>query len=225
MRVRTSIIIVFMAIVLLNGCSKRRARQARPPTASSTTQAAIGYTETGIASWYGEPYHGRRAANGEVYDMDQLTAAHRTLAFDTWLRVTNLQNDKHVDVRITDRGPFVDNRILDLSRAAAKQIDLFLAGIGSVRLEVILPPRDQAPVPPKVALQAGAYANEDNAQSQAERIRKFGAAGAFVIYDKQRSLWRVIAGEFRGVGESEGLASRLRSEGVETLVVDIAILQ
>ena len=80
-------------------------------------------TETGIASWYGYPYHGRRAANGEIYDMEKLTAAHRTLPFGTWVRVTNLTNSKTVDVRITDRGPFIDGRIIDLSKAAAREID------------------------------------------------------------------------------------------------------
>ena len=104
---------------------------------ASRCRARIGATETGIASWYGVPYHGRRAASGEIYDMEQLTAAHRTLPFDTWVEVTNLDNGKHVDVRITDRGPFVDGRIIDLSRAAARQIDMLGPGIARVRLKVI----------------------------------------------------------------------------------------
>jgi len=76
-----------------------------------------GATEVGDASWYGYPYHGRRAANGEIYDMEKLTAAHRTLPFETWVEVRNLSNEKKVTVRITDRGPFVDGRIIDLSNA------------------------------------------------------------------------------------------------------------
>jgi rare lipoprotein A len=99
--------------------------------------ARIGETQTGIASWYGVPYNGRRAANGEVYDMEKLTAAHRTLPFDTWVEVTNLTNNKRVDVRITDRGPFVNGRIIDLSLAAAREIDLVTAGIVRVRIKVI----------------------------------------------------------------------------------------
>src|SRR5512140_3755368 len=91
-----------MAIALLAGagCHKKRARLPAPPP-------VIGYSETGTASWYGYPYHGRKAANGEIYDMEKLTAAHRTLPFETWLRVVNLANGKSVVVRITDRGPFV----------------------------------------------------------------------------------------------------------------------
>jgi rare lipoprotein A len=102
----------------------------------------VGYTEQGIASWYGIPYHGRRAADGEIYDMETLVAAHRLLPFNTWLKVTNLANNKSVNVRIIDRGPFVEGRILDLSKAAARQIDLLGPGIGQVRLEVIGAPVD-----------------------------------------------------------------------------------
>ena len=100
----------------------------------------IGDIETGIASWYGEPYHGRTASNGEIYDMDQLTAAHRTLPFETIVRVTNLSNNRNVDVRITDRGPFVKGRIIDLSLAAARDIDMLREGVVRVRLKVIPPP-------------------------------------------------------------------------------------
>ena len=103
--------------------------------------ARIGETETGIASWYGVPYNGRRSANGEIYDMEKLTAAHRTLPFDTWVEVTNLVNKKHVDVRITDRGPFVNGRIIDLSLAAAREIDMVQSGIVRVRIKVIRKPR------------------------------------------------------------------------------------
>ena len=97
------------------GCGKK-VKTAKPPK--------VGSGETGIASWYGHPYHGRRAANGEIYDMEKLTAAHRTYPFDTWVRVRNLSNDRTVDVRIQDRGPFVRGRIIDLSHAAAREIDL-----------------------------------------------------------------------------------------------------
>jgi len=96
-----------------------------------------GYTESGLASWYGYPYHGRFSASGEVYDMDELTAAHPTLPFNTLVRVVNLSNDKSIRVRITDRGPFVDGRIIDLSRAAARSIGLIEPGTAQVRVEVV----------------------------------------------------------------------------------------
>jgi rare lipoprotein A len=111
--------------------------RANPPAAAAPKVAE---TETGIASWYGYPYHGRKAADGEIYDMEALVAAHRTLPFNTWVRVVNLRNDKVVDVRIIDRGPFIDGRIIDLSRAAAREIDLIGPGIGPVRIEVVHDP-------------------------------------------------------------------------------------
>jgi rare lipoprotein A len=90
---------------------------------SSPSPAPAGYLEEGNASWYGVPFNGRRASNGEIYDMYKLTAAHRTLPFETMVRVTNLNNGKATTVRITDRGPFVENRIIDLSLAAAREIE------------------------------------------------------------------------------------------------------
>jgi rare lipoprotein A len=118
---------------ITTGCAKKTS--AHVP--SSVKPAPIGETETGIASWYGVPYNGRRSANGEVYDMEKFTAAHRTLPFDTWVEVTNLENKKRIDVRITDRGPFVKGRIIDLSLAAAREIDMVIAGTVRVKIKVI----------------------------------------------------------------------------------------
>ncbi len=104
----------------------------------------VGSSETGLASWYGHPYHGRAAANGEIYDMEKFTAAHRTLPFGTVVRVTNLGNGKSVDVRIIDRGPFVAGRIIDLSHAAAKTIEMIGPGVAQVRLDIIAAPSGDA---------------------------------------------------------------------------------
>ena len=131
-----------MLLALAAGCSKPpvvvRAPSAPPP-------ARIGYTETGVASWYGAPYHGRRAASGEIYDMRKLTAAHRTLPFETWVEVTNLSNGRRVKVRINDRGPFVKGRIIDLSMAAADEIQMIRPGTARVQLRVIRPPDRRIP--------------------------------------------------------------------------------
>ncbi len=113
---------------------------APPKRSRPADNGAPIYTEEGNASWYGEPFHGRKASNGEVYDMNKLTAAHRTLPFDSMVRVTNLSNGKTTTVRITDRGPFVDNRIIDLSRAAAQEIESIGPGIVPVRIEVLSGP-------------------------------------------------------------------------------------
>lgn len=99
--------------------------------------ASFGQAQTGLASWYGQPFHGRRTASGETFDMNQLTGAHRTYPFGTLVRVTLLATGRSVVVRINDRGPFVENRLIDLSRAAAQQIGLLPLGVGRVQIEVV----------------------------------------------------------------------------------------
>ncbi len=98
---------------------------------------APGFTETGIASWYGSDFHHKRTANGERFDMNGLTAAHRTLPFDSYVRVTNAANGRSVVVRINDRGPFVGDRIIDLSAKAARQLGMKDGGLARVRIEVV----------------------------------------------------------------------------------------
>jgi rare lipoprotein A len=127
------ITILVASFAAITGC----ARKTSAHVPSSVKPAPIGETETGIAGWYGVPYDGRHSANGELFDMEKLTAAHRTFPFDTWVEVTNLGNNKSVDVRITDRGPFIKGRIIDLSLAAAREIDMVEAGVVKVRIKVI----------------------------------------------------------------------------------------
>jgi rare lipoprotein A len=121
------------SLALMTGCAKKTSAHVPSPV----KPARVGEIETGSASWYGVPYHGRRSANGEIYDMEKFTAAHRTLPFDTWVEVTNLVNKKHIDVRITDRGPFVNGRIIDLSLAAARELDMVASGVAKVQIKVI----------------------------------------------------------------------------------------
>src|SRR6476661_10783324 len=144
------ILLTAAVAMLATGCGKK-VKTAKAPK--------VGSAETGIASWYGYPYHGRRAANGEIYDMEKLTAAHRTLPFDTWVRVRNLTNNKTVDVRIQDRGPFVGGRIIDLSKAAAREIDMIGPGIANVKLTIIAPPpvKEIEKEPELFAVQVGAF--------------------------------------------------------------------
>ena len=105
-------------------------------------ETAKGYTAEGVASWYGRRFHGKRTSSGERYNMNDLTAAHRTLPFDTLVRVINLKNNRSVTVRINDRGPFSESsRIIDLSYAGAKRLGIVRAGMAEVRLEVIPPPK------------------------------------------------------------------------------------
>ena len=143
--------------------------------------ARPGFAETGVASWYGHPYHGRRTSNGEVYDMDEMTAAHLRLPFGTILRVRNLDNGRDIEVRINDRGPFVKSRILDLSREAARRLDMIGPGTARIRLEVLAGPAQVADSRPSggpsaavsgscLAVQLGAFADPSNAEAYLERV-------------------------------------------------------
>jgi rare lipoprotein A len=197
---------------LSQSCGKKKVATAHPSTAPrpSAKPPKIGDTEIGMASWYGRPYHGRQAANGEIYDMEKLTAAHRTLPFNTWLRVENLSNGKSVEVRIIDRGPFVDNRIIDLSRAAAEQIALIGPGIGRVRLVVIKPP---AVVEASLfAVQAGIFRSKENADKlQAQLQTRYGNART-IERQGNPPTWRVLVGQEPTPEQAEGLAARIRGD-------------
>jgi rare lipoprotein A len=125
--------------------------------------------ETGLASWYGAPYHNRRGSNGELYNMHAMTAAHRTLPMGSIVRVTNVKTGHSALVRITDRGPFVEGRVLDLSQAAAKKLDVLQAGVAMVRVEVL---RTPAPLETggRWAVQIGAFEEEGAADKLADHL-------------------------------------------------------
>ena len=186
--------------LLLTGCASKRTTTVKSPAAPQP--ARIGWKQQGIASWYGDPYHGRRTANGETYDMEAFTAAHKTLPFETWVRVKNISNKKSTDVRITDRGPFVAGRILDLSRAAAREIDLLTPGTSRVKLEVIRPPKSDA----KKALfsiQIAASSDEESARKIAAQAGRFGETRISVKPGSNPRVFRVLVGR-----ESEQNAGR-----------------
>jgi rare lipoprotein A (peptidoglycan hydrolase) len=99
--------------------------------------SAKGFKEKGLASWYGEPFHGRRTASGEIYDMDKISAAHKTLPLHTWVEIRNLENKQVMYVRINDRGPFISGRVIDLSRAAARELGVYGPGLAKVYLKAV----------------------------------------------------------------------------------------
>jgi rare lipoprotein A len=135
-------------------------------------------SEVGMASWYGPPYHNRKGADGTIYNQNAMTAAHRELPLGSVVRVTNLANNESVYVRITDRGPFIDGRIIDLSLAAAKAVDVYRAGTAKVRVEAYAPPV-RAGVDPagKWCVQIGAFLDEDDAiQLKNDLLRRYATA-------------------------------------------------
>ena len=202
-RMRTRAVIVLPLALLFAGCAKKspapRAATIRP-----------GYTETGIASWYGPPYHGRRAADGSVYDMDEMTAAHRTMPFGTRVKVTSLANAKTCEVRITDRGPFVKDRIIDLSRAAARSIDMIGPGTARVRL-LVLKSATPRPGEPAYAVQVAAYGDRDRAEKLRRDLKKTKEPVALVEREGDVPQWRVLVGRKATSADAEALAERVRS--------------
>ena len=129
----------YLALCVLLGILSACAHQGRVPSPASPADPTSPDSDEmeGIASWYGQVHHGRRVASGEIYNMHRLTAAHRTLPFDTIVLVHNKRNGRGVTVRINDRGPFVKGRIIDLSYAAAKALDMLVPGTAPVRLKVV----------------------------------------------------------------------------------------
>lgn len=215
--------------IFFSGCGRKHQRAARVPQApqpvgetsrrpKAPSAVPVGYTEAGIASWYGVPYHGRPAADGEIYDMETLVAAHRLLPFNTWLKVTNTANNQSVNVRIIDRGPFVEGRIIDLSKAAARAIGLLGPGVGAVRLEVISAPAD-IPSNDFYAVQVGAF----SVQANAERVRahyaeRFGNA-QLAVRQGATPVWRVLVGKEPSIAAAQQLAIALSAEDKNAFVV------
>jgi rare lipoprotein A len=227
------------------GCAAKRPVSAVPPaqptpTPNSTSESAknstnvpssrhtktpavpapVGYIEEGKASWYGDPFNGRHASNGEIYDMYKLTAAHRTLPFETMVRVTNLNNGKTTTVRITDRGPFVDNRIIDLSLAAAREIDSVGPGVVPVRLEVIGNVDVAALSSGFFTVQVGAFRDRGNAERLRDRLSLTYSPIFIQQYDSpDGAFYRLRVGKVSGEDAGKELAEQLRAkEGFTTLV-------
>jgi rare lipoprotein A len=217
--------------MVFSACGGRKTNASLPPALSPRPAAAGTISDSdleGLASYYAEPYHGRRTANGEVFDTyREMTAAHRTLPFNTVVRVTNKANSETVDVRINDRGPFIDGRVIDLSLAAAQKIDMVRAGIVPVQLR-ILKEGDGARVtaasgtPVMYAVQVGAFANEQSAADLKERLsRKFSAITIQAVAINETTLYRVRVGSEPDLLTAQKLASQLKKEDLNPFVVRV----
>lgn len=183
-------------------------------------QTSEGYLERGVASWYGKKFHGRLTSNGETYDMYAMTAAHKTLPLPAFAEVTTLENGKRVVVRINDRGPFVKDRIIDLSYAAATRIGMTEKGTALVEVRVL--PAGGRTDGPKAArlesvfVQAGAFSSEDNALALASRLAGAGIAPVTLRADKVNGqrLYRVRVGPLQDSTAFDSTVARLRSIGI-----------
>jgi rare lipoprotein A len=190
-----------------------------------------GYVERGIASWYGTKFHGRRTSSGETYNMYAMTAAHKELPIPTYVRVINLRNGKTVVVKVNDRGPFHDNRIIDLSYAAAAKLGILGKGTGLVEVQAIDPRRD-APAPrqyasspgkdPSIFIQVGAFADRHNADRLRHRLSRT-LQGSIRIQQTNNGaapMFRVQVGPLANVEQADSIHNQLAQLGIfETHVV------
>jgi len=172
------------------------------PTVGPAPSGGSGWTETGIASWYGTPYHGRTTASGEIYDMEAMTAAHRTLPFHTIVLVENLRNGRSTTLRINDRGPFIRGRTLDVSRRAARELDLIGPGTAPVRVTVL----DSPAAANCWEVQVGAFALRESAEEVRDRLDPEGHPAR--IGEGPDGLHRVRLGPIPVRQEADRLASR-----------------
>jgi len=222
--------LVLCAMLVLGGCHKQSssAKHVPPPptvaaapvaTAPTTSKPAPKsevavspkakpiYVETGLASWYGPPYHNHKGANGEIYDQNALTAAHRTVPLNSVVRVTNEKTQHSVVVRITDRGPFVDNRVIDLSLAAAKAVDVWQPGTAMVKVEVLSAP---APIAEggRWCVQIGAFQSEDEARKLKEKLQDRYETAKVIQFSGPTGEWVRL----RPAGDDKRMAQEVASK-------------
>jgi rare lipoprotein A len=187
---------------------------ALPPLPVSTKRI---HRETGIASWYGRESQGRTTASGEVFDMNGMSAAHRTLPLDTVIRVTNLDNYKSVTVKVNDRGPFVKNRIIELSYGAAKELGFIAQGTTTVTIETLEPVNGGDA---SYTVQAAVFTEEESAKTLRGRLTKRFEQVSIVPFETRLGkLYRVRVGSYGTEEKAELVASKLKMEGLEPFVL------
>ena len=194
---------------------------ARPPVRT----VSLGAGEIGRASWYGGEFQGRRTSSGEIYDMHQLTAAHRDLPLGTWVMVTNLDNGRSVEVRVNDRGPFVPDRILDVSYAAGRLLGMIGPGVIPVRMVVTrLPGGDGTGgtgASVRYSVQVGSFISEVNARGlQRELLANYSNVEVVPRAVGGDTYFRVQVGNFVSRSDAVALAQRLAAQGLSVVIME-----
>jgi rare lipoprotein A len=183
---------------------------------------ADGYSEVGLASWYGPGFHGHRTSNGEIYDMHELTAAHKILPMNTKVEVKNLENGRTVVVRVNDRGPFVSGRIIDMSLAGAKAIGIYGKGTSKVRVSSVgtIPGLTKDGLPGPFYVQIGAFQVQANADKLLARVKRTYGGSRIQFSDIEgQKFWRVQAGTFGTLDEALRRQTDLRGEFSDAFVI------
>lgn len=211
--------LLICAAAFLSACGHKKV-QISVPQARSVSSSDL----EGLASYYAEPYHGRPTASGEIFDTYKgFTAAHRTLPFNTMVRVTNKTNGRAVDVKINDRGPFVDGRIIDLSLRAAREIDLVRPGVAPVKLKILKPgdgPVASSPSSkPMFAVQVGAFENQRTAEELKRKLEKTYPNVSVQTSAEGKTKYRVRIGGEPDLQAAEKLAAQLRKQDLKPFVV------
>lgn len=205
MRQSKNILLSFISVTLIILCSCASHKSLNYPKPSDRAR------QIGIASWYGSDFHGRKTSNGETYNMYALTAAHKTLAFGTYVRVTNLENKRSVKVKINDRGPFIKGRIIDLSYTAAKNLDMIGSGTAKVKVEILKKAKDQDIT---YTLQVGSFKEKRNAfKLKRELGSKYKDVYIVTSNTLPTTYYRVRIGHFKSDEEAIKSAKRLRMDG------------
>ncbi|MGH9399590.1 MAG: septal ring lytic transglycosylase RlpA family protein [Thermoanaerobaculia bacterium] len=193
---------------------------ATHPPGKPTVSGQSGWSEEGVASWYGgdDGFEGKPTASGEIYDSSKMTAAHRTLPLGSIVDVTAVESGLTARVRVNDRGPFLKGRIIDLSREAARQIGILGPGTGRVRLALVAAGATPTPAPPTMpwVVQVGSFAEAGRARSQADRVR---ATGRTVFLEPHQGLTRVKVGPYPSRADAEAALRSLEAAGFEGIVV------
>lgn len=209
-------------LLILGGCGlAKKSTHERPPKDMEKVEEGEGRAfQQGTASWYGPNFHGKFTANGERYDMEAMTAAHRSLPFNSKVRVVNLQNGQSTTVRINDRGPFVDNRIIDLSKKAAREINMIGPGTAPVHLYLLDKgnkiKKDKHPsTTPIFTIQLGAYESRANAHEQSKKI-----TGSRIekVEIRGTTVYRIYYGQFNNWKSAAKRLKRLKRKGYQGFV-------
>jgi rare lipoprotein A len=212
-------LLILSAILFLSGCGRKTVQITVP--GSAPVAVPSGELE-GLASYYAEPYHGRRTANGEIFDTyNGMTAAHRTLPFDSVVVVTNKNNGREVEVRINDRGPFIDGRVIDLSLVAARKIDMVRAGVVPVKVKVVRggTPARASSRGAVYAVQVGAFESQRSAEELKRQLEKKYPAVSVQTTSGGKTIFRVRVGREPDLLSAEKLAEKLRGEKYDSFVV------